>query len=222
MAVLGSLPVISEFRWQEGQLEIELLDNLGDGIGSLWVERDVGQPHTSYRVVLDEGEPVLVAESRGTASALWRDVRASRMFDGSIMWQWKVLQSLAGISREHERGGDDYAARVFVIFGAGANNLGDSRALCYVWAGNAPVESAYRSPYTDNVVTIVLQSGNARSGEWVTEKRDFVADYRTAFDEPPDVLAAVALMVDTDNTKSEATTFFKNLKLVINDGAGRR
>jgi hypothetical protein len=42
----------------------------------------------------------------------------------------------------------------------------------------------------------------------VAEGRDFVRDYRAAFGEPPKLVAAVAVMVDTDNTKSSALACF--------------
>ena len=109
-----------------------------------------------------------------------------------------------------QRSGDDYAARLFVIFGSGELRR-DTRAICYVWAGRMPIGSAYRSPYVDGVQTIVLQSGDGRAGEWLEESRDFVADYVRAFGEEPDGIGAVALLVDTDDSGSRATAWFDDI-----------
>jgi hypothetical protein len=160
-------------------------------------------------VVTEGVERVLRADSDAAATALFRQLDLPGRTT-QISWRWKVDHSLAGELDETQRDGDDYAARLFVIFGDGELNR-DARALCYVWAADKPVGSSYRSPYVDGVHTVVLQSGNERAGEWVREARDFVADYRRAFGEDPDAVAAIALMVDTDDTGSQATAWYDDV-----------
>ena len=65
-----------------------------------------------------------------------------------------------------------------------------------------------------SVATVVVESGDERSGEWITEQRDFVTDFRTIFGEPPEMVTAVAVMVDTDNTDTDATAWFDDIALV--------
>ncbi len=60
---------------------------------------------------------------------------------------------------------------------------------------------------------VVLQSGDARAGTWIGEQRDVVEDYREAFGEAPATIAAVALMIDTDDTQSSAAAWFDDMVL---------
>ena len=74
-----------------------------------------------------------------------------------------------------------------------------------MWAGNEPVGSVYPSPYASSIATVVIESGDKHSGQWITEQRDFVADFRSIFGKTPEMVSAVAIMVDTDNTDARTT-----------------
>jgi hypothetical protein len=67
--------------------------------------------------------------------------------------------------------------------------------------------------YTDRARMVVLESGAARAGEWVTETRDLAADFRAAFGEAPPDLIGIAIATDTDNTGEHATAWFGDLVL---------
>lgn len=186
--------------------------DFGEGWADRWIEVRLASRSNRFFTVEVDGEPVLKVESTRSASAVWHRV-APASGDGHVLsWRWKVDGSLTGNRREREKRGDDYAARFFVIFD-GEPFTRRARALCYVWAASEQVGSVYRNPYFPDVVTVVLQSGDARSGAWVMEERDVIRDYREAFGEPPDVLVAVAVMVDTDNTGSSATAWFDAITL---------
>lgn len=45
------------------------------------------------------------------------------------------------------------------------------------------------------------------------EERDFMRDYRDAIGEDPVAVTAVAVMVDTDNTRSSALSWFDSIEL---------
>lgn len=161
-------------------------------------------------VVWEENNPALKIMSKKSASGMWRKWEIEPAKSGFISWRWKVENSLTENSREREKKGDDYAARVFVVFEPHFLSW-KTRTICYVWAGNEPGGSVYRSPYSGSVGTFVLRSGNDDAGQWVTEKRDFAADYREFFGEAPRKISAVALMVDTDNTGAQTTAWFDDL-----------
>ncbi len=177
------------------------------------MERRLSRRPTRYRVVQDRGNAVLQAESASSGSALWRTVSLHPVERGTITWRWKVARSLSSNDNETTKRGDDYAARLFVMFGPDLFGR-KTRAICYVWAGREAVGSVYPNPYTSSVATIVVESGDERSGEWITEQRDFVTDFRTIFGEPPETVTAVAVMVDTDNTDTDATAWFDDIALV--------
>ncbi|UCF18709.1 MAG: DUF3047 domain-containing protein [Gemmatimonadota bacterium] len=177
-----------------------------------WRERKLAGRANRFSVADDAGNPVLEVESRNSASALWRELEVRAAGPGSIAWRWKVTATIRGNDHERERRGDDFAARFFVIFDSDPFSR-EARAICYVWASSEPIGSTFRNPYFRNVVTIVLQSGDDRAGYWMMEQRDAVSDYRDAFGEPPKHLSAVAVMVDTDNTKSSTTAWFDDISV---------
>ncbi len=180
------------------------------GWESRWRPVPLGRARTVYEVVAEADDPVLRATSRDAASALLRPLRLEGSSAATIAWRWRVERSLPGNTRERERSGDDYAARLFVVFGS-RGTLED--ALCYVWASKEPQGSVYRSPYVSSVATIVLRSGDAEAGDWVSERRDVRADYRSFFGRDPGAPTAIALMVDTDDTGFTAQAWWDDIRL---------
>jgi hypothetical protein len=179
-----------------------------------WVEERLAASPTSYGVVDDGDESVLRAESQGGAAALVRRVRIPASGRGRIAWRWRLGQSISAARDHEERGGDDYSGRVFVIFDGDFGDS-DARALCYVWAEHLPIGSVFPSPYSDRVAMVVVAGSPSRGDEWISVQRDFIADYLAFFGESPGVVTGVAILVDTDNTDSEATMFLDRVELDI-------
>lgn len=182
-----------------------------------WRVRKLGRRPTRYEVVSEGDERVLRAVSNDAASIFWRRVEAEEAGAAgeslrTVSWRWRVRSGLWENDREREKAGDDYAARLFVAFGDDPFRAGQP-ALCYVWAAREPVESVYRNPYVRSVAMVVVRSGPEGAGEWTTESRDFVADYRRIFGQPSPRLSAIGLMVDTDDTDSRATAWFAEIGL---------
>lgn len=171
----------------------------------------------AFRVEQEDGDPILRADSDAAAAALWQplDVEARGL---SFAWRWRIEAALVDNRRERERAGDDYAARVFIIFDA-APFSPDARAVCYVWASREAPGSVYPNPYVSGVNTLVLRSGDDQAGAWMTEERDVAADYELAFAEPPGRVSGVAVMVDTDDTGVRATAWFDDIRLIESNGA---
>lgn len=190
-----------------------LLGGFDSGWQKAWKERVLADHANRYRVVMEGRNPVLRLISHGSASGFWREHKIQPVTSGKIAWSWKVAQSLAGIANQRVKKGDDYAARVFVVFEPGFLNW-RTRSICYVWAGHEPVGSVYENPYSDSVGTFVLENGDAKAGQWVSEERNFVADYNKYFGKNPTRVSAVAVMVDTDNTDSETSAWFRDVKIV--------
>jgi hypothetical protein len=190
-----------------------LVEGFSDGLDG-WDEQRLDRRSTEYRIVEVDGDPVLKGASDDAAAALVLPLRSGPVGRGRLRWRWRVLRSLSENARETEKRGDDYVARVFVLFGS-AELAEGTRALAYAWAGRQPVGSVYPNPYLSDVATIVLQSGNARAREWVMEDRDLASDYESAFGEPAPDAAAVAILVDTDDTGGSAMAWFDDLELWV-------
>ena len=101
-----------------------------------WYRQDLAGRATRYSIVNENNNPILSSHADRSASALLRPVRTHA--PGVVLsWRWRIEVGLWDNHNEQTRPGDDFAARLFVIFG---NLLGDPdiRALCYVWAASEP------------------------------------------------------------------------------------
>lgn len=185
---------------------------------------------TQYLLVEDGGTTALRAEAQssmsGLSHALHVDPKATPMLD----WRWKV----SGVPAKGEigtRDGDDYAARLYVLFDFDLAKLpfatrlkirlartlyGEAvpaAGLCYVWDARAPVGTTTWSAYTDRLRMIVVESGPAKAGQWISFRRDVVADYRAAFGEEPPAISGIAIATDTDNTGAAVTAWYGDIRL---------
>ncbi len=174
---------------------------------------------TTYQAV-PEGEGgarVLRADSANANRALLHRSRFVAPTEATVSWRWKVAAPLLANRAERRRSGDDYAARVFVVYETSLVPL-HTVAINYVWAAHEPAGSVYPSPYTSRVRVIVLRSGAGEAGSWCDESRDVLRDYREVFGREPTEINGVAIMVDTDNTNTRATAWFDALHWEINYG----
>ena len=197
--------------------QIVLLGEKAEEFAQVWKEK--GFPFidpTEYRAEDTEAGVVVMGVSHAANRSMHRELRIEAPTKARLSWRWKVQSSLNGAKSERSKGGDDYAARVFVVFETSWVPTG-IRAINYVWSAREPVGATFRSPYSKNVQNIVLRTtgDDWPPPDWQREERDVWADYVAAFGEPPSVLNAVAIMVDTDNTDGSAQAWFADLNLEI-------
>ena len=190
----------------------DLFEGFGAGWSDRWEEKHLFRKPTSYEVADEGGRRTLHAVSRAAHGGMFRRIGLAAPESAWLRWHWKVRQPIEGNRRERERAGDDFAARVMVIFEESIVPL-RTRALAYVWAAHEPMGASFPNPYSKNVGMVIVRSGGADAGRWLAESRDLVADYRAFFGEPPRRIDAVAVLVDTDNTGLEAEAWFAELSL---------
>jgi len=164
---------------------------------------------TRYSLKNENGWTVLRADSSASASGLYREVSVELGKTPILNWTWKVGNIVAD-ANERTRAGDDYAARVYVVFSGGLM-FWRTRAINYVWSGKQPVGSSWPNAFTGNARMIAIESGSDRVGQWVSERRDVRADYRRLFGDEPGRIDAVAIMTDTDNTGTTATAWYGDI-----------
>jgi hypothetical protein len=205
LILLGSINSVSA--------SMKLLGDFVPGWKDQWHERKFTRTGTRYEVVRENGNAVLVGRSNRSASGLWRMLKLDPAEFGRISWRWKIEKTIPENRFERQKKGDDYAARVFVVFEPHLLRW-RTRAICYVWASVQPAGSIYPDPFSDSVAVVVVESGNQRSGKWITEEQDFAADYVTYFHQKPQKISAVAIMTDTDNTQGQATAWYDDINLI--------
>lgn len=165
---------------------------------------------TSYSLIRENGTTVLKADSKGSASGIFKKVALSPHTFRYLNWSWKVAGTVAG-GDESSKAGDDYAARVYVVFPG--RFFWQTRAINYIWANRLPAGQSIRNAYTGNAMMVAVESGSAKAGQWLFEQRDILADYRRLFGAEPGEIGAVAIMTDTDNTGGAATAWYGDLSL---------
>ncbi len=186
-----------------------MLEDFEQGIGPEWQHKEF-EGHTDYRILELDGNRVLEAESRASASGLFLEKNYSLKDWPSLSWRWKVEGTVTGGDARTKKG-DDYSARVYVVFPHWF--FPKTRSINYIWANRLPKGESIPNPFIANAIMLAVESGPERAGEWITETRNVLEDYRLLFgEEPPDV-GAIAIMTDTDNTSGSARAWYDDLKL---------
>jgi hypothetical protein len=86
--------------------------------------------------------------------------------------------------------------------------------LMYIWSGKTPVNTLLDNAHTSRIKMIVVDSGWESLGEWRKHERDLAADYKRAYGENPGPVIGIALLTDTDNTKSETRALYGDIELI--------
>ena len=188
-----------------------------------------GVARNRIALVKDKGATVLQVVSDNSAGSVTLPYRVDPATTPVLSWQWKVSRSLTSADMRH-KSGDDYAARIYVFFDVPLASLSfgerttlrlaraisgtdvPTAAICYVWDNRHPIGTTGDSPYTGRVKKIVLQSGEAHSGEWVRESRDVAADFRRLFGREAPRVTGVAVGNDTDNTHEKVIAWFGDVE----------
>ena len=189
---------------------------------------------TIYTPMTVEGTAAVRAESECSASALLLPlVEFDLARTPVLVWRWRIERGLA-IREERTRGGDDFAARVYVLFRFDPqratlgqrlrHRLGQvlygeeppGRALNFVWASRATIGAHWDSPFEASSKMIVQATGP--SGDWREEAVDVASWYRALFGGSPPPLLGIALMSDSDNSCQKATATFANFRFRSRSG----
>ena len=189
---------------------------------------------TKYAVSEWDGVLSIEARAHESMALLARPVVADLNRTPILCWRWRVDAPLDKADMATKQG-DDYAARVYVAFKLpdsamdfstrtklriGRALYGDAvpdAALNYVWDNRYPIGTQRPNAYTDRTQMIVVETGAAKAGKWVWERRDLAADFQAAFASDQGVINSLAVASDTDNTHEDAHAGFADIHLVGRD-----
>ena len=190
--------------------EVKVFDFTEEELAGLEVRKVKGADNeTVYTVGSNENGNFLKAVADNAASGLGKEIKIDLNKTPFINITWKIEQDLPGI-KENTKKGHDYAARVFVIKKTGATPL-SNRAINYVFSSNNNVGMNWPSPYTKKSIDNVLATTKDNLNEWVTVKANVKEDFKKFHDLDVNELDGLALMVDTDNSKMKAVTYYQNI-----------
>ena len=165
---------------------------------------------TVYKIISDNGRKVIQADSKSTASGLFKKVSLDPASFRYLRWSWKIKNTIP-VGFESKKNGDDYAARVYVIFPG--RFFWHTKAINYIWANHLPKGQIIPNAFSANAMMVAVESGPDQTGKWIFEERDILTDYRKLFGSEPHEIGAIAIMTDTDNTGTEATAWYGEISI---------
>jgi hypothetical protein len=187
--------------------------------------------NTVYRLENYQGRTVLSANSKTSASGLAVKLKPRQVNNLWLQWEWKAIGAMPDADNT-EGLRDDAPLRILVAFDGNKSKLSLKEkmnyemanlisgqempyaTLMYIWSGKTPVDTIIANAHTSRIKMIVVDSGWDGLGEWRKHRRDLAADYRRAYGEAPGQLIGIALLTDTDNTKSETRAFYGDIELI--------
>jgi hypothetical protein len=104
------------------------------------------------------------------------------------------------IRNEMTKSGDDYAARLYVIFSVGFLPW-QVKAVNYVWASHMRKYDVWENAFAGkNAVMVAMRNKDGSLSSWKFEKRNVHEDLQKYFGIEITSIDAVAIMTDTDNS----------------------
>ena len=165
---------------------------------------------TEYRLTRENDTTVVNATSQGAASGLVKKVSFDPKRYRYLRWSWKILHTISG-GDEKTKAGDDYAARIYVVFPG--KYFWQTKAINYIWANHLNTGTSIPNAYTSSAIMVAVQSGPKNTGQWHAEKRDIFTDYKNLFGSDPGQASAIAIMTDTDDTGENAIAWYGDITL---------
>ncbi|PWU24316.1 MAG: hypothetical protein C5B48_06960 [Candidatus Rokuibacteriota bacterium] len=187
----------------------QLLGHAGVPVG--WEAQNWGQPKYDFTVeeVYEGGRArrVLRLLSDNDNSTISKRVGKIDVKQYPILqWQWRAIQLPAG-GDSRKAATDDQAGQLYVVFPRFPPAV-RSRIIGYVWDSSAPAGSIFPSASTHMVTYIVVRSGPADLGKWITETRNVLDDYRRVYGAvPTESVEVVSIGIDSNDTRSKAESY---------------
>ncbi len=146
-----------------------------------------------------------------TCSALSHKLNLTPPDKLTLRWRWKISGvETNGSERNIKK--FDHAARVFIAFDT---FIGPPRTLNYMWGDAEKAGTVLAHPKSERAQIFVLESGNARAGQWISESRDVTADWKKVFpDRAMPKIVGLGLMTDSDSLGGRLEGFYAEVELL--------
>jgi hypothetical protein len=204
----------------------------GSAGAAAWLHKTFpGKVPTRFAYERIEGRDAVSVHANSSASMLHQVVRIEPQDLGHVRFSWKVPELIAQADLAL-REKDDAAVRIVLAFEGDRSRFTPRDAalselarlvtgeempyatLMYVWSKTHAPGSVIHNGRTDRIRKLVVESGPQRLNRWLDYERNIAADFERAFGEKPGALVGVALMSDSDNTRSRARAWYGPLRLV--------
>lgn len=189
-----------------------------------------GKSPNQFKYDRKDGREAVAVSTASSASMLRSKVRIEATDLGSVRFSWQVPQLIAGADMAL-READDSPVRVVLVFEGDRSRFSARDAalselahvltgekmpyatLMYVWCNKRTPGTVIRSPRTERVRKLVVESGGRKLNQWLDYERNIRADFERAFGEKPGALVGIGIMSDSDNTLSTSSAWYGPVRL---------
>jgi DUF3047 family protein len=176
------------------------------GVPPGWQKQNWGSPKYDFAVVSESPGRILRLRSEDDSSTISKELTVDVKQFPVLQWHWKVaVLPKGGDARRKET--DDEAAQLYVTFPRFPSAV-RSRIIAYIWDSAAPAGAIFPSQKVGTVTFVVVRSGDADLGRWLTETRNVYDDYKRIYrEEPGEPVGGVSISINSQNTHSRAESY---------------
>ena len=189
-----------------------------------------GKVRTLFSLEKRGDKPALKAQAKSSASMLRQRLQIAPDKLGHLQFEWQVENLIDGADMT-SREAEDSPVRLILVFEGDRSRFSAKNAmlselthsltgeplpyatLMYVWCNTCQKESVIVNPRTDRIRKLAVEAGTEHLGQWRSYQRNIRADFEKAFGEAPGALLGLAIMTDTDNTRSSARAWYGAIRL---------
>lgn len=185
-------------------------EHFARGLAAGWQNVAFFKAPTDYQVVREGTNVFVRGVAVKTCSALSCKLDLAAPETINLRWRWRIA-GVATNGSERDLKKFDHAARVFIAFDT---LLGPPRTLNYLWGNAEKAGTVLAHPKSGRAQLFVLESGNAKSGRWISEERDVLEDWQKVFPgRPMPKIVGMGLMTDSDSLGQTLTGSYADLEL---------
>lgn len=160
----------------------------------------------TYGVLKEKDNYFLRAASYENGSQILKKFKADLSMFPILSWKWRI-NKFPGEHKNQKSTRSDNGASVYAIFGGFLNR----KALKYTWSNYNKKDS-----YIDKksrMKVFVLRDKTDGKGKWIEENVNLAKDFEKAFGKKPSKLSAIAILTDSDQTRTYAEADYDDFKL---------
>ncbi|MCX5866812.1 MAG: DUF3047 domain-containing protein [Proteobacteria bacterium] len=201
-----SVLLVATLAWADDRLVIADFSQGVDarGIPQSWQLKEKSGK-ADFSVVKDGDLNVLQLRSADTSFSIQKEVKVNLKQYPVVSWKWKVTKLPKGGDFRKTKT-DDQAAQLFLAFTK-------TKSIVYIWDTTAPegLMSEAIAPPLMTIKLVVVRSGPAELGKWVTETRNVYEDYKKFYGEEPPAVKAMRLQINSQHTGTSAESYFADV-----------
>ncbi len=189
------------------------VDDFSTRLDSSWNSKS-DNPEKVYQLTSAEDSTYLSAHSVGLDdNFLIKEIEVDLVKYPYLNWQWRA-HTLPENGDESQKQTCDVAASINVVLKA---SKWRPKTIKYSWSSTLKQDSITHSPFAiwpSRCDIIVMQSGEDKLGEWVTEKVNVLKHYKQFYKKKKVKsvkVEAFVIMTDSNNTISESAADYDNI-----------